>query len=54
MVSIIANTNKFHIDHLYTVKSSKDCYISLTMQLDTSHLFTRLNGQTVLFVTIHC
>ena len=30
----------------------KYCYVSLTIQLNISHLFTQLNDQTVLFLTI--
>ena len=31
------------------LNGSKYCYLSLTFQLDISHLFTQLNDQTVLF-----
>ena len=31
---------------------SKYCYVSLTIQSSISHLFTQLNNQTVLFITI--
>ena len=31
--------------------SSNYCYVSLTIQLNISHLFTQLNDQTILFLT---
>ena len=31
---------------------SKYCYVSLTIQVEISHLFTQLNDQIVLFLTI--
>ena len=34
------------------LNSSKYCYVSLTIQLNISHLFTQLNDQTVLFQAI--
>ena len=34
------------------LNGSKYCYVSLTIQLNISHLFTQLNDQTVLFQTI--
>ena len=34
------------------LNNSKYCYVSLTIQLNISHLFTQLNDQTVIFQTI--
>ena len=34
------------------LNGSKYCYVSVTIQLNISHLFTQLNKQTVLFQTI--
>ena len=42
-ISLITFLNKHH---------SKYCYVSLTIQLNISHLFKQLNDQTVLFLTI--
>ena len=33
-------------------KSSEYCYVSLTIELNIIHLFTQLNNQIVLFLTI--
>ena len=34
------------------LNGSKYCYVSLTIQLNITHLFTQLNGETVLFQII--
>ena len=31
----------------------KYCYVSLTVQINISHLFTQLNDQTILFLMVH-
>ena len=48
-VLLIIFLNKSKVILLHTVNDSKYCYVSLTIQLNISHLFTQLNDQTVPF-----
>ena len=55
---LMSNPHYTHISNMYMIcklkstklNGSKYCYVSLTIQLSISHLFTQLNIQTVLFV----
>ena len=52
---LLFNTNNSIQHHSFIctqLKGSKYCYVSLTIQLSIYHLFTRLNDQTVLLLTI--
>ena len=55
MLSLISNTNN-SIDYNLFVCTQlnifKYCYLTLTIQLNTNHLFTQLNDEKVLFQTI--
>ena len=42
----------FNITHFAELSGYKYCYVSLTIQLDISHLFTQRNDQIVLSLTI--
>ena len=49
---ILSESNHLHSFFYTTLNGSKYCYVSLTIQLNISHLFTQLNIQTGLFLTI--
>ena len=55
MVSLISNTNNsiYYKSFVCTqLNGSKYCYVSITIQLNISHLFIQLNVKIVLFQTI--
>ena len=52
---LLFNTNYFikHYSFIYPLlNSSKDYYISLTIQLNINHFFTQIYDKTFLFLTI--